>query len=130
MTLADAIRLGAMTSEQVYGGVMEEGQGRCALSAAADACGIHPTCGNNPLGHKVGITPYVQLERLFPVLGRKVMVPWGGEQHPAQTVEVIITTLNDTYGWTRERIADWVESIENKLKNPEIQTHHATTVMR
>jgi hypothetical protein len=33
----------------------------------------------------------------------------------------MITHLNDFHCWTRERIADWVQSVEREIYTPEAQ---------
>jgi hypothetical protein len=102
LKLSEAIRLGAMLKPKAIGGVGNDAS--CALRAASDAVGIDAVeieCGP--------CVNYSVLEHRFPVLRAWVMPPYGGE--PAK-VEGIIYTLNDCRDWTREQIADWVETIE------------------
>ena len=102
MKLSEAIRLGAMNSPQIKGGYMD-GEGRCALSAACDAAGIDPVTVDGRL-----VVDATKLEMTFPLLGKRL------DQEPHPSVECVIWSLNDFDGWTREQIADWVETIENQ----------------
>lgn len=98
MKLSEAMRLGAMLRPQFKGG-STDGKGTCALAAAADALGIR----------YAGITPYDYLEGLYPSLLREIQHPISRGYRP---LEECIWTLNDSFGWSRERIADWVATIE------------------
>lgn len=103
MRLSDAIRLGAMMKPQAFNSTEEDGS--CALRSAADAVGI----GND----KDGILNYSEIEYRFPI----TLQPHGCPQCTDRRiihVEDAIWHLNDTHRWTRERIADWVETIENQ----------------
>ena len=95
MRLSEAIRLGAMWSPQGHTGSMN-GTTRCALAAACDAVGIEPVAWHDGML----IANYPELQRRFTVLTGDVM--WA------------IVTKNDIRGWTREQIADWVETIEQQ----------------
>lgn len=104
MKLSEAIRLGAMSTKQAFNAyTREDGDGNivatCALSAA---------------GYAVG--KFVATDEDFPVC-RYITSP------PADTlfsssldyVSGIIVNLNDLQLWSRERIADWVETVEQKF---------------
>jgi hypothetical protein len=104
MRLSEAIRLGAMNRPQAYGSYFEKETNRtCALGAALDAIGLLALSGGDQ-----------QLYVAFPLLNLQ------GVPSPCGCVLVIfadtlggrITHLNDHHHWTRERIADWVESVE------------------
>lgn len=116
MKLSEAIRLGAMMGPQVRG-TFSKGNATCALGAAALAGGCRfelpregafPTRGNRPATMSV-IFPYewmvIKQEHVCPephrVRFRKPML-----------VSRLIPHLNDYHGWSRERIADWVATIE------------------
>lgn len=88
MRLSAAIRIGSMTTKQIRGSATDGNNGRCAIGAAIDACGVtvHPE-------HWAG-----QFINLFPDYGFLTME---------------IAAINDTGQMTREEIADWVEVIEN-----------------
>jgi hypothetical protein len=98
MKLSAAIRIGSMTTKQITGVMHDGGNGRCAMGAAGDAAGL-----------KIYGNIYYALDLAFPILMRHFIVPnptW------AQNLGGMITYLNDRCGWTREQIADWVETIE------------------
>lgn len=105
MTLSDAIRLGAMWSERGRGGYMDR-SARCALAAAADACGITPWF-DTVVGRLC--VDYDALRERFPVLKQRVANPVSGTVAP---LEITIWVLNDLDRWTREQIADFVQTVE------------------
>lgn len=84
--------------------------GICALASAAVAIGLLSPTQEDYSSSDV----MEQLHWAFPLLAMEVRSP--GEQ-PAQPFQVgaIIIHLNDSYGWTRELIAQWVESVEDAL---------------
>lgn len=71
-----------------------------ALGAAYE--GLH---GEPPFDEKIA---YRRLSAAWPELAAYVTVP--NTSH-AIRAEDVITTLNDSEKWSRERIADWLESI-------------------
>lgn len=131
MTFSDAIRLGAMMKPQAFGGLTavrsigllglrEEVIGTCALGAAFDAAG----CPNVPMadGESAG-TPTRGADKpttktlvppdwahLFLSVGCPVASPCPVMAHGV--MHSIVAHLNDDHRWTREQIADWVESVE------------------
>jgi hypothetical protein len=108
MKLSLAIRLGAMLRPQnKY--VMFSGSGSCALGAAIEArTGI---CTIN--SHNVNIEQAIRdLSREYSLHSRWAICPSCNGKD--SVFEIIGTHLNDKHGWTRERIADFVESIEPK----------------
>lgn len=101
MKVSEAIRLGSMLRPQGFGGLWT-GMGEthsCALGAAFDALG----CGFIGLGR-----PPLKVDLW---LKDRATCPTCGPYVYARREE-IIAHLNDRHRWTRERIADWVESIE------------------
>jgi hypothetical protein len=101
MKLSEAIRLGATLKPQAFDGLDHHG-GSCALRAAAEALGL-PTDG-------IYIN-YNLLRELYPYLGK------AGQPCPVCATKIglpsdVIGHLNDKHRWTRERIADFVETIE------------------
>lgn len=99
MKLSLAIRLGAMLKPQGRGRLISDGR-TCALGAAVDAIG-----GLN----RHDEDRYQLAFDEWPILLRKVSHPLCAPDHLAD----IITMLNDSpIRWTREQIADFVESIE------------------
>lgn len=108
MQLSTGIRLGAMLKPQAFGELWVRG-GSCALGAALDA--VSETPGAQ-------LDEWDQICRLFPVLryleAAEVRCPVCGV-HSTMTV---ITHLNDQHRWTREAIADWVETLERTYAPP------------
>ena len=107
MRLSLAIRLGAMMRPQEFNMVFkrnDDGQYcSCAIGAAAEAIGTLPNDNNQGLQEAVAA---------FPLLLEYVMSPTPTPNGPyKETVWCIIAELNNSH-WTRERIADWVETIE------------------
>jgi hypothetical protein len=94
MRLSEAIRLGAMLRPQAFGKMFRTVRGEmrsCALGAAAEA---------------LGESPYDSFAPLFDAMR---MCPMGCGW---TSVGSLIPHLNDEHRWTRERIADWVETVE------------------
>ena len=108
MTLSDAIRIGAMLSPQGFDGRMD-GVTRCALAAASDAIGLH---------RGVWVKYGALIER-FPILTQPAIYPCGC--HADVDVESIICHLNDTCHWSREAIADWVQTLEQAQAAPAVE---------
>lgn len=115
MRLSEAIRLGSMLKPQAFGppGAMLQSVSKtCALAAAAEAIGLEHLNVYSP-----------QWQALFkpttdtfacPV-GELVCHGWPGQ--PATLANLwpvvsVVAHLNDHHHWTREQIADWVETIE------------------
>ncbi len=105
MRLSEAIRLGAMLKPQGFGGMSSNPQSTetCAYGAASDALGRH-------------VVPLIE----WPWLESKGRCPdchesfWPDGKEPLKYLSIISSHLNDSHIWTRERIADWVETIENQ----------------
>jgi hypothetical protein len=97
MKLSEAIRLGAMDTPQAFYETRDHKGGTCAMGAALHAIGV------------VG-RPYSATIEFFPLALKAA-------DHPLRRdddwiVISIIRDLNDEYKWSRQRIADWVETIE------------------
>jgi hypothetical protein len=103
LKLSEAIRLGAMLKPKGYGnGAMAHGAAAtCALGAAAEAAGL-----------KLKDSDYKAVIARWPLLRQQVVMP--GERSRRIDFCAAICDLNDHYGWTREQIGDWVETIENQ----------------
>jgi hypothetical protein len=101
MKLSTAIRIGSMTTKQIRIDATDDGNGRCAMGAAIDACGVVVSRTGWP----------EQITTLFPHINRLVENPATGEYESLMSA---IYILNDHCEWTREQIADWVEHLENK----------------
>lgn len=106
MRLSEAIKLGAMNGPQAFGALHRNG-GSCALGAAGDAVGIQWDMNDIDAG-------VVALHVNFPTLLRRTTCP---VSHGHNGVADIMVRLNDLHGWTRERIADWVETVERSLED-------------
>jgi len=117
MLLSQAMRSGARMHPQFrggYGGYLADGtRATCAFAAAVEAAGlplgppygsVRPLRGTAPAAYSVEVP-----EEEWAVLFFSVPCPECGE---VKQVQYIVPNLNDDHGWTRERIADWVESIE------------------
>ena len=106
MTLSEAIRLGAMNSPQVFGKCERRGS-TCALGAALQAIGVSTENGWHPV---FDLWPIARLDVTYP----------GQEYHPEGLIMLgsACWVLNDADRWTREQIADWVESIEQAQAQP------------
>ena len=93
MKLSDAIRLGAMLKPQAV-----RSWNGCALGVAMNAAGVE-------MPHSA------ELFRLWPWLSGVVLAehPVTGER---RSIVSIIYNLNDARLWSRERIANWVATIE------------------
>ena len=102
MKLSEAILLGSTLSEQFFFGAhSSDGKARCALAAAADACGIG-------LSSLYDHFPWVQRNRemLCPQCRPEL-------RHLERlTAFSVIVHLNDKHRWSREKIAEWVATIE------------------
>lgn len=103
MRLSEAIRLGSMLKPQGTMCLVDHGH-TCALGAALDAIGELPE-----ITEPAPIMPIDLLEGHWPILQAIATHPITDE-----SCEVLngIVDLNDCIGWTRERIADWVETLE------------------
>jgi hypothetical protein len=106
MRLSEAIRLGAAISPQTAGRFFEKGKS-CALGSAALAIGIKET---NDVDQCVAVMYALRIA--FPVLSN-TNVPCPACAHLLANLSSAVAHLNDNHSWTREKIADYVEFIEN-----------------
>jgi len=95
--LSELIRIGSRQSGQCYEKLVDENGQTCALGAALLA-----KKGEISMDDNCGGIEELQLPRI------NVMHPVTGG---IRFVEIIIISLNDEYGWSREGIARWLESI-------------------
>lgn len=96
MKLSEAMRLGAMLGPQAFNATRANGA-TCALGAALSA-----------IGRPAAV--YIFASDYFPVCRRVARHPVDGDE---ACVLSVIRELNDFHGWTREQIADWVETLES-----------------
>lgn len=112
MRLSEAMRLGAMLHPQCFG-ALTDFRGTCALGAAVAAA-------NCPV---VGRAAGTESTRSGDRSDLAVQVPneWGAvlaavcdcpDCGSSRSGHRLIAHLNDDHRWTREQIADWVETIE------------------
>jgi hypothetical protein len=105
--LADAIRVGCkLRPRQIYGNYLRDNiSGACALGAAMAVSQPIPPLPNKRKAY---------IMRRFPILmSTNALHP---ERHDdfccaQSSLRDIIMDLNDSFHWSRERIADWVESL-------------------
>jgi hypothetical protein len=119
MKLSEAIRLGSMLKPQGFGILDVEGT-TCVLAAAIDAA-KPPVVKRQSGGGEVdlrsgraippGIYSFVELPpEWIPVMTQAVMCP---ECLVFDKGGTTFAHLNDCHRWPRERIADYVEALEN-----------------
>lgn len=89
-------------------GTDSDGIGSCAFGAAREAIGISfikddDDCENDDRQ---------KIWDIWPIMAMTLKCPECGVSMFAATV--VSHHLNDNHRWTRERIADWVETIENQ----------------
>lgn len=101
MKLSEAIRLGAMLLPQGFGFTSMAVDASCGLIAACDALGLQHS--------NAGVT---ELNEMFPWMGRTQPGCPLCRNFDGFSIGGLVAHLNDSHGWTRERIADWVETIE------------------
>jgi hypothetical protein len=109
--LSEAIRLGAMMRPQAFGTVFD-GIGTCAMGAACDAVGANYY--NMRDSDELGMNHDDCVP--CPACGKRPQ-----EFVYASTIAGNIAHLNDHHFWTREAIADWVETIEAQQDQPAIE---------
>ena len=93
LKLSEAIRLGAMMTEQTFGEFGDD-ERTCAIGAAQKALGL-PVSANGPLVNLLH--------------DRSADAPCGHDD--SWSVGALIVHLNDDDRWPREKIADWLEGL-------------------
>jgi hypothetical protein len=106
MRLSEAIRLGSMLKPQGFGDLYVR-EGSCALGAAYDAIGAANVVKSGDLD-----AMRERLRAIWPFLVADTESACPVCTYTEGNLEYIIAHLNDFHGWTRERIADWVATIE------------------
>lgn len=116
MKLSEAIRLGSMLKPQCFGSYFGVGlakESSCAMGAAMDAINAKSI-------------PYIEDWQWITYTTAKCPHSWASKHCPS-IVHSIITHLNDSHRWTREAIADWVQTIEpNDI--PTVESQETRTV--
>lgn len=121
MRLSEAIREGSKKTYQCFHSFfaftsLDAGRtGACAIGAA-----VYDKLKNMRLDE----TPAEIAERFFPILlvGDIQCPACDLSPDPRQTLRYVVQHLNDYHSWSREAIAEWVETIENKLEPPPEET--------
>jgi len=110
--LSEAMRYGATLKPRTTGTICRiwfDGSPRtCALGAALDAV-LTARGDESRVEDCVGTCSaiYVLNEQFQETRSKRVVCPVTGA---IDEIESVIINLNDEYNWTRERIADWLES--------------------
>ena len=126
LKLSDAMRLGAMLGPQVFGklrsvvavklpnGDTTIDEGTCAIGAVLEATGFEENSR--------------QLVERWPWILNLVACPACGDDASHSDVLATIVQLNDSHLWTRERIADWLDTtFEQPATTVAVDRHdHAT----
>lgn len=111
MRLSEAIRLGAMLKPQHYK-YLRSGGKSCALGAACDAVGIKQEGDADVSMHALFVEfQFLHAKANCPACYAALGV-WRRLRGHEYDVEDVIIHLNDDHKWTRERIADWVATVE------------------
>ena len=105
MRLSEAMRIGASWSPQIIT-FWKTINGTCALGAAYEG-----TFGTLNLQGASGMD-MVKLFKTYPILIEKCTSP---EPSYCSCIGDAIPILNDSYNWTREEIANWIEIKELEL---------------
>lgn len=109
MRLSEAILLGSTLSKQGFGPEALYQEERCAIGAALQALNVQVHHGSTCFGYAAIHKEYPELKDLRP------SCPAGhcniALDHGSNAISVI-WHLNDIHEWSRERIAEWVSTIE------------------
>jgi hypothetical protein len=95
--LADAMRAGCLLRPRKAVRAYFRGEAACALGAAATGRGVTLPRRNKPAA----------LDKVFPILNSKVRDP--ENRNAKWKLGLLIICLNDERGWSRERIAEWLD---------------------
>lgn len=101
-SVADHLRLGATIRPQGRLEWFHDGKS-CALGAIAEAIGFP---------YREETSHWDELVARFPILARRVKNP---VTHRTDAMITVVFHLNDGDRWTREHIADWVETVEREF---------------
>ena len=128
MKISEAIRLGAMLRRQAFHTVYDpDDQTSCALGAAAEAIGALDTTQRNAYTADAQSKAQVWLhwkhvEVPCPLCGLDYDVS-RNFRSTFHCIQAVIVHLNNDHRWTRERIADFVATVEatQELADPVVQ---------
>ena len=105
MKLSEAIRLGAMLRPQGFGPQVVTERGSCVWGAAIEAIGQYPNVywsrvlSKWPVATEPSVCPVLRCGTLGSVSG-------------------VMVHLNNDHCWTREKIAEWVATMEPNAQDP------------
>lgn len=107
LRFSEAMRLGAMMRPQAFFKLHDtDTGGSCALGAVADALGALQASENAYTPDK-----NFKIPAHWKAIGRHTLCPHC-DQHVGTQIDHVIIHLNNDVRWTRERIADWIETVE------------------
>lgn len=110
-SFSDAIRAGAALRPQAFG-LLRRREATCAIAAGLDAMGDYDLICDREYNF------VRRVREPFPYMKERAECPVAGcEQVPKRLRDMIgvVVHLNDDHRWTREAIADWLRSEEDKL---------------
>lgn len=139
MKLSEAIRVGARMRPADERGWTDRGPDgslrTCALSAAAEGAGIFTTIGESMIpgpnwlkpeaedsvvrdeSQKGGIKSRVPDEWAAVTSSRELPPCACGQRfYVLDVVMTLVWHLHDVHGWSREAVAEWIETIEKKIE--------------
>ena len=116
-TLSEAIRLGATLRPQARRSYFLSVRGvisSCALGAAAEACGVDVKfCEFSGVLSYNPVNLQAMIDKRFPILLALAQDPRLNDGGMVTLMDLVLK-LNDAEGWTRNQIADWIETIERQ----------------
>lgn len=109
MKLSEAIRLGAALAPQAFAILATKDKSGRVLSTCAIGAALHAVSAI----HSDTTPSTSELTELFSVVTALRSCPGDdGCVYWVASVFEVVTHLNDNHLWSRERIADWVETVE------------------
>lgn len=131
LRLSEAIRLGSMLGPQSFGTLFCEDGGSCALGAALRAIGSDISPHWKAIGPKLPLL-LARADHPFNDAIQSVYVSRVDQQSEVYegTLWSVIVSLNNTHRWTRERIADWVETIEREMEAKQAEAAEQVLVLK
>lgn len=122
MRLSEAMRLGSMMKPQGYYNLCRAGA-TCALGAVGDAIGIldADNCNWKPGAKAPSEWRWMTRLTACPACGATDYPVPTSFSTKRRDVQAAITHLNNEHRWTREQIADWIETIEPKEQSTVVE---------
>jgi hypothetical protein len=112
--LSDAIRLGAMIRPQAHGRFFRDGNS-CALGAALEASGLAVYDEEYSMDEQAPLSDRLIVDHA--ALIHECPAGCSEFSHLPHRIDAVIVHLNDRHEWTREQIADWVETYEPRAES-------------